>query len=75
MPGTALQQERRNDVELAVMKTLLDTHLVSCHEDNKVTNFRLNRIEKGILATLGTLLIGGATTIAFLARIVLHLGG
>ena len=66
--------ERRNDVDLAIVKTQLQAHLESCDLAHKTVDSRLSRIEKGIIGAWGTMTVGGIITIAFLIRIVLHLG-
>lgn len=72
--GGAQLPERRNDVRLAVIEANFGNHIEVCERDRAETNRRLSRIEKGIATAIGTMLLGGATVIGILLRIVLHLG-
>lgn len=65
---------RSNDVRLALIESNLDNHIAICEKGQVETNFRLGRIEKSILGILVSILGGGALTLGFLLKIVLHLG-
>lgn len=73
--GDSLLLERRTDnVRIAVMEANFFNHTEDCKRDRADTNRRLGRIEKGIVAVISSILIGGATVIGILLRIALHLG-
>lgn len=72
----ALLPERRADnrTRIAVIEANFSNHTEDCKRDRLETNRRLGRIEGGIIATGVTLLVGGATVIGVLLRILFHLG-
>ncbi len=73
MTDLALHDRRETDIRLAIVETQLENHLDNCVAAHGLVEKRLGRIEIGIVATLVAILGGGATTIAFLLKIALHL--